>query len=108
MNLIFHALPMLALFIAQLAEAESKLTVYGPMGIICLWLMYRDESSRREVAREKAEIRQDNASLRGEIRDVAHQMKGLNRNLLYVTATHGHEPLRSVAQRELDRISATE
>lgn len=43
MNYLAHLAPMAALVIAQLAEGEGKLAIYGPMGVICLWLMYRDE-----------------------------------------------------------------
>lgn len=85
--------PMLALLIAQLDESGSKLTVYGPMGIICLWLMYRDEKRSKEGEK-----------LRESIEKVAHQMKGLNRNLLYQAASHGPAGLREVAQRELERV----
>ena len=74
--------------------SHSALAVYGPMGVICAWLMLRDE--KRATQAEKT---------REAIDGVAHQMKGLNRNLLYVTASHGPEPLREVARKELERIS---
>lgn len=95
---------MLALFLAQIWEGESKLAIYGPMGVICLWLMYREEKSRDDISKEKDLIRADNAGLRDEIRGLAHQIKVVNRNLLYVTASHGPEGLRQVAQRELDQM----
>lgn len=98
--------PLLALFLSQLGENESKLTVYGPMGIICLWLMYRDEKRNGEHLRATAVARQDNTALREEIRGVAHQMKGLNRNLLYSAAIHAAEPLRTIAEKELERTAA--
>lgn len=115
MNYLAHLAPMAALVIAQLAEGEGKLAIYGPMGVICLWLMYRDERRSQEVKNEKeglyakAEVdRQDNTKLRDEIGKVAHQMKGLNRNLLYITATHGPDGLRQVAERELRRDPGSE
>lgn len=84
---------MVALVFAQADTASgSALAVYGPMGVICAWLMFRDE--KRAAQTDK---------LREEIGGVAHQMKGLNRNLLYVTATHGPSPLREIAQKELER-----
>lgn len=97
--------PLLALFLSQLGENESKLTVYGPMGIICLWLMWRDDKRSGEHSRASATASRDNAELREEIRGVAHQMKGLNRNLLYNAAVHGSEPLRSIAEKELARMA---
>lgn len=97
--------PMLALLLSQLGDNESKLTVYGPMGIICMWLMYRDEKRSSEHSKAAALASSDNAGLREEIRGVAHQMKGLNRNLLYNAAVHGPEPLRTIAAKELERTS---
>lgn len=29
--------------LAQLVESNNALYTYGPLGIICVWLMYRDE-----------------------------------------------------------------
>lgn len=95
MNILFNSVPILALALGQIdAASGSTLAIYGPMGVICAWLMLRDE--KRATQADK---------LRDEIGSVAHQMKGLNRNLLYVTATHGPSPLREVAQKELERMS---
>lgn len=95
MNLIYNAVPILAVYLGQMeASSHSALAVYGPMGVICGWLMLRDERRGKDADK-----------LREEIGNVAHQMKGLNRNLLYVTASHGPEPLREVARKELERIS---
>jgi hypothetical protein len=96
MSPAYNVIPLLAVTLAEIgAPSGSALAVYGPMGVICAWLMFRDE--RRAKEGEK---------LREEIGNVAHQMKGLNRNLLYVTATHGPMPLREIASRELERLSA--
>lgn len=96
MNIAYHVIPFATVALAQAdANAGSALAVYGPLGIICAWLMWRDE--RRAIQADK---------LREEIGGVAHQMKGLNRNLLFVTASHGPEPLREIAKRELERTGA--
>ena len=108
MNLLVNSIPLLAVAISQVEIKPEGLTVYGPIGIICLWLMWREERSRADNAKVHEGARQDNAQLRDEIRGVAHQMKGLNRNLLYVTATHGPAGLRDVAERELERINKDE
>ena len=93
MGLFYHSSPLLAIVVAQ-AEAGSPtgLAVYGPLGIICLWLMWRDE--RRAIQTDKT---------REAIDGVAHQMKGMNRNLLFFTASHGPAPLREIAKKELER-----
>ena len=94
MNLAYNAVPMFAVVLAQVGEGHSTLAVYGPMGVICAWLILRDEKRAKE-----------NEKLREEIGNVAHQMKGLNRNLLYITATHGPTPLRDIAAKELERAT---
>lgn len=95
--------PLCAVVLAQYAPPESGLQVYGPIGIICLWLMWRDERTRKESARIHDGTRVDNEKLREEFRGFTHQLKGLNRNMLYVVATHGPEGLRQVASKELER-----
>lgn len=99
-------LPLLAVSLGQIADAPAGLTVYGPMGIICIWLMVRTERDRKDAQAREDVMRNDNAKLREEIRGIVHQMKGLNRNLLYVTATHGPEGLRQVASRELEKYNS--
>ena len=94
MNFLINTLPFAAVALGQVdAVASPALAVYGPLGVICGWLMIRDERRAN-----------DNEKLRETIGDVAHQMKGLNRNMLYVTATHGPDGLREVARKELERI----
>lgn len=97
MNLL-NGLPILAISIAQMDVASSPaLTTYGPIGIICAWLIYRDEKRAKE-----------NEKLRESIGDVAHQMKNLSRALLYTTATTGPQPLRDIAAKELERAGVVE
>ena len=106
MSIIENTVPMFALAMAQISGVNTKLEVYGPMGIICLWLMYRDEKRAKEAQTGKDLDRKENEKTREEIRNVAHQMKGVSRGLLFVTATHGPAGLREVAEKELERINA--
>ena len=109
MNIGFNSIPMLAVALAQYEAPDlSKLSIYGPLGIICLWLMWRDERQMRQTAKISEGVREDNAKLREEFRGYTHQMKGLNRNLLYFTATHGPAGLREVAEKELERQNSKE
>ena len=109
MNLIQNSIPMLALWLAQIDGAESKLTVYGPMGVICLWLMYRDEKRAKDSQVREDALRLDFGKMLGSIEKVMHEFRGLNRNLLYMTASHSPSAtMREVAQRELDRKMAEE
>lgn len=95
MNIAYNVIPVVAVVLGQIdANSGSALAVYGPMGVICAWLMLRDENRAKQSEK-----------LREEIGNVAHQMKGLNRNLLYVTASHGPPPLQEIAKRELERIA---
>jgi hypothetical protein len=96
MSFIYNAAPLFAVAIGQIeAVPTSALAIYGPMGIICVWLMYRDEKRAKE-----------NEKLRESIGDVAHQMKNLSRAILYTTATSGPPGLKEVAAKELERTGA--
>lgn len=108
MNLAYNLTPMLALALAQLEVDVSKMSVYGPMGIICLWLMWRDERQMRQNAQISKGTREDNEKLREEFRGFTHQLKGLNRNMLYYVATHAGGNLGEVAKRELERSNENE
>jgi hypothetical protein len=108
MNIMVNIVPMFALVMAQFSGVDTKLEVYGPMGAICLWLMWRDEKRAKEAEEHKESDRKENEKTREEIKNVAHQMKGLSRSLLYVTATHGPAGLRTVAEKELERVNACE
>jgi hypothetical protein len=108
MTLLVYTTPLLAVALAQVGGFPTGLSVYGPIGLVCMLLVYREEKTRAEMKAERDAVREDNAKLREEIRQVAHQMKGLNRNLLYITATHGPAGLRTVAEQELERINQQE
>lgn len=98
MNLLYNGAPILAVALGQIeAVNPSALTIYGPMGVICAWLIYRDEKRAKE-----------NEKLRESIGDVAHQMKNLSRAILYTTATSGPPGLREVAAKELERTGTKE
>ncbi len=83
--------PLLTVVAAQV-EPGSPLIVYGPLGIVCAWLMWRDEKRSKE-----------SEQLREAIVAVAHEMRGVNLNFLMVQASHGPESLRSLAKAELER-----
>lgn len=96
MNLIIGALPILAVILGQIdASASPSLAIYGPLGIFCGWLMWREE--RRSQEAEK---------LRTSIDGVAHEMRGVNLNFLMVQASHGPDGLKALAQKELERKQA--
>ena len=97
MSSLYNGIPLLAVALGQIESGHSALAIYGPMGIICAWLMLRDERRAKDADK-----------LRESIEGVAHQMKGLNRNLLYVTATTGPAPLRDIAAKELERVTGKE
>ena len=105
-HVIANTVPFVAVVIAEITPTDAtKLSVYGPLGLICLWLMWRDERQLKANSKIHEGVRDDNAKLREEFRNYTHQLKGLNRNLLYVTATHGPAGLRDVAEKELERIN---
>ena len=108
-NVIANSIPVLAVAFAQVLPSDaSKLSIYGPMGLICFWLMWRDERQMKASAKMHEGMREDNSKLREEFQGFTHQLKGLNRNLLYQTATHGPAGLRDVAEKELERINQQE
>lgn len=94
MNIAFNCIPLAAIALGQIdaTNPASALSVYGPLGIICAWLVWRDE--KRAAQGEK---------LREAIEGVAHEMRGVNLNFLMVQASHGPEGLRALAQAELQR-----
>jgi len=105
MSIALYSSPLLAVAIAQVGGLPTGLAVYGPIGLVCMLLVYREEKTRAEMKEERAAIHQDNAKLREEIRQVAHQMKNLNRNILYTAATTAPAGLRELAEQELNRIN---
>ena len=75
-------------------SAGELLTIYGPLGIICGWLMWRDE--RRDRTLREINERQVNA-----LGAVAHKMNGLSRALIFNAATHAPSGIKELAQKEL-------
>lgn len=72
----------------------GALLTYGPLGIICAWLMWRDER-RDKSMREAAE---KNVTALGQ---VAHKLNGLSRALIFNAATHAPNGIKELAQKEL-------
>ena len=75
-------------------SAMELLTIYGPLGIICGWLMWRDE--RRDKTLREINEKQVNA-----LGSVAHKMNGLSRALIFNAATHAPTGIKELAQKEL-------
>lgn len=109
MTSLFNCLPIIALVsgysMAQI-EGTASLTTLGPVGIICAWLIWRDERQMRQTVKIHEGVRDDNSKLREEFRGYVHELKGLNRNLLYQAAIHGPTGIREVAAKELERKNA--
>lgn len=61
--------------IAAIPDLEAALYVYGPLGIFCLYFMYRDEK------REKAAIAQA-LLIQTEIRTLSHRINGISKALI--------------------------
>lgn len=80
---------------AQTIPNHDLLTVWGPLGIICGWLMWRDER-RDRLMREIASKNVD------AMEKVAHKLNGLSRALVFSAATHAQNgDLKELAEREL-------
>lgn len=107
-DFIIHLTPFAGIIISQLGADAGKLSVYGPLGIICAWLLWQWERQRTDHLKIQEAVREDNEKLRVEVRSLVHEFKGLNRNLLYITATHGPDNLRSIAEKELKAKLAAE
>lgn len=100
--------PLLAVALSQLGDTPSGLAVYGPIGLVCLLLVYREEKSKNEIKAERDAVREDNSKLREEMRALTHQVRNLSRNLLYAASTHGTENLRKLAELELERLDSSQ
>lgn len=49
MNLLYSVAPVAAVVLGQIDGAQaSPLVIYGPLGVICAWLMWRDEKRSQE------------------------------------------------------------
>jgi len=73
---------------------HNLLTVWGPLGVICAWLMWRDER-RDKIIRESAD---KNVVA---MERVAHKLNGLSRALIFNAATHASPGLKELAEKEL-------
>jgi hypothetical protein len=108
MNLVFNSIPVVAVVLGQADAPGSALSIYGPLGVICAWSMWRDEKR----ARENEKLRETISGMATEVREsldgVAHEMRGVNLNFLLVQASHGPENLRGLAQAELERKQASD
>lgn len=78
----------------QPPSAGELLTIYGPLGIICGWLMWRDERRDRT-------LREINTAQVGALSQVAHKLNGLSRALIFNAATHAPNGIKELAQKEL-------
>ena len=99
----YLATPFLAIAVAEAVHTPDfpELTGYGALGIICAWLIYRDE---RRAAKQDKQM----DDLKGLSRTIAHKFTGLNRALTLQAATHGNETIKVIAQKELQRIDEAE
>lgn len=104
---VIYSSPLLAVILADIGGIPSGLATYGPIGLVCILLVYREEKTRAEMKEEREAIRQDNAKLRDEIRSMTHQIRNLNRNILYQAATSGPDGIRHLAEKELERTNNT-
>lgn len=77
--------------------AGEMLTIYGPLGIICGWLMWRDE--RRDKT-----LREINTAQVSALGQVAHKLNGLSRALIFNAATHAPNGIKELAQKELEEM----
>lgn len=78
-------------------STTELLTIYGPLGVICAWLMWRDE--RRDKT-----LREINEKQISALGTVAHKMNGLSRALIFNAATHAPTGIKELAQKELEEM----
>lgn len=77
---------------------SSGLIIYGPLGIICLWFMWRDDQ------RDKL-LKEMSTTSNAEIRGLSHRISGLSKALMLdVVAREGvGERTRKIAEDMLAR-----
>lgn len=61
--------------LAQVATENQALYSYGALGIICAWLMWRDEKRAKD-------LREADGERSTEMRSLAHRIDGLTKALL--------------------------
>ncbi len=89
--------------VAQVAVEHQALYTYGPLGVICAWLMWRDE--RRAIEKRTADEK-----ISGDFSALGHRIDGLSKALL-VDMTERETcgmHTRRYAQEELARIDSRE
>lgn len=75
----------------------SALLTYGPLGIICAYLLYRDER-RDKAAGERSELTNE------ELRKLSHRLSGMSKALIVdVLARSIDEHTRKIAQDLLEK-----
>lgn len=95
---LFWSTPFLALGLAEaMPETPSGLVTYGPLGLMCAWLMWRDDRRAKEQDRNMK-------TLTGEMAKIAHKFNGLTRALTLNAAMHGDDQIRMVANEEIARM----
>lgn len=89
--------------IAQEMLPQTGLAVYGPLGLITCWLMWRDE--RRAIQMKESEDRATEQQ-----RDVMHRIDGLTRALLVdmVERDSAGAHAKSFARDAIAKIDARE
>ena len=61
--------------IAAIPDLEAALYVYGPLGIFCLYFMYRDEKREKSIATATG-------ATQSEIRALSHRINGMSKALI--------------------------
>jgi len=86
--------------IAQVLENNWPIILnYGAIGLICMWLMFRDE--RRDKL-----MREMNRETTSAINNLAHKFNGLTRALIFNAATYAPNGVKEMAQAELEKMEA--
>lgn len=75
----------------ELAGLQTSLLTYGPLGVICIWLMLRDEKRDQSI------------------RDLSHRINGLSKALLLdILGRPVDAPTRQLAKDMLDKAEKGE
>jgi len=78
-----------AAFLANVAATDltSSLLTYGPLGLFCAYMIWRDEKRTKEVADRDKLFGEKFDSVIDEIRKVSHRLTGLSKGLMLDVAT---------------------
>ena len=106
MSHLAYFIPILAVAASDLGGAPHGLEVYGPIGVMCIYLLYREEKTRKDAREEREAYHSENAKMREELRSLVHQVRNLNRNILFMASTHAPEGVRELAAKELNRVNS--